>query len=216
MHSRRLSVLEEWRASTSEKRDQDPSLPTKVSSEEHVVLERSAEPTGRRVADEPFEGPSCHPSLWFCGAVVTRALIAKRSVADVLRDSVSRRCGRLFGFTRCVAITGRMSCDKQRVAVRILSAPVVYIAGWNRSRAGRILREGDVAKFWRSWVHVPYSRTTSCRQNKTCHNSFISVSRDTVSIHSFVASVKTRCCGSPSCGPTVDRHSSVNSGARYA
>ena len=124
---RRLSVLEEWRTSTSEKRDQDPSLPTKVSSEEHVVLERSAEPTGRRVADEPLEGPSCHPSLWFCGAVVTRALIAKRSVADVLRDSSSRRCGRLFGFTRCVAIAGRMSCDKQRVAVRILSAPVVIL-----------------------------------------------------------------------------------------
>ena len=120
---RRLSVLEEWRASTFEKRDQDPSLPTKVSSEEHVVLERSAEPTGRRVADEPLEGqdgdphrkdngtvlrlcrrigvidgtspirPFVSPVALVCGAVVTRALIAKRSVADVLRDSSSRRCG---------------------------------------------------------------------------------------------------------------------------
>ena len=28
--------------------------------------------------------------------------------------------------------------------------------------------------------------------------------------------VKTQCCGSRPWGPTVDRHSSVNSGARYA
>ena len=28
--------------------------------------------------------------------------------------------------------------------------------------------------------------------------------------------VKTQCCGSPPCGLTVDRHSSVNSGVRYA
>ena len=34
---------------------------------------------------------------------------------------------RLFGFTRCVAIAGRMSCDKQRVAVRILFAPVIIL-----------------------------------------------------------------------------------------
>ena len=45
----------------------------------------------------------------------------------LLRDSSSRRCGRLFGFTRCVAIAGRMSCDKQRVAVRILFAPVIIL-----------------------------------------------------------------------------------------
>ena len=31
-----------------------------------------------------------------------------------------------------------------------------------------------------------------------------------------VNTVKTQCCGSHPCGPTVDRHSSVNSGARYA
>ena len=28
--------------------------------------------------------------------------------------------------------------------------------------------------------------------------------------------VKTHCCGSHPCGPTVDRHSSVSSGVRYA
>ena len=52
---------------TSEKRDQDSSLPTKVSSEEHVVLERSAEPTGRRVADEPLKALRVTRRFGFAG-----------------------------------------------------------------------------------------------------------------------------------------------------
>ena len=52
-------------------------------------------------------------------------------------------------------------------------------------------------------------RTPIISGARTCHELKFFVScRDTLG--------KTQCCGSPPCGPTVDRLSSVNSGARYA
>ena len=52
------------------------------------------------------------------------------------------------------------------------------------------------------------SRTT--RHDKTCCLG------PSVSFFAVDTPVKTQCCGSHPCGPTVDRHSSVSSGVRYA
>ena len=51
--------------------------------------------------------------------------------------------------------------------------------------------------------HLPFVAKQDMSQTR-----FLGFCRDTL--------VKTWCCGSHPCGSIVDRHSSVNSGARYA
>ena len=64
-----------------------------------------------------------------------------------------------------------------------------------------------------TWRRLGLRRSRTTHQDKMCRSSQGHI---VSSVFGHDTHVKTHCCGSHPFGPTVDRHSSVNSGARYA
>ena len=79
-----------------------------------------------------------------------------------------------------------MSCDKQRVAVRILFAPVIILRVGTEAAQAVFFEKAMLQSLGEAGSTYFTRGTTLCRQNKICRYTFISVSRDTVSRHIFV------------------------------